>query len=205
MAAEPPRGRYAAVAVDPPWRYQTGARMPTGRTDLAYRRASLPYETLTIADIAGLPVRETLLADAWVFLWCPTRLAEAALSVMRAWRVPPHDWLVWHKADGGPQMPGQWRHDAEFVLVGKHGSPRWLATRRFNAVHRAPRERRTDPCKCERAGKRICASCPPRFLHSAKPPTWYAEMAARAPGPRLDMFARRRHPGWDAWGDEAPG
>lgn len=201
MAVALPRGRYAAVAVDPPW--DIGARtVPlSGRPNDRWRE--LPYKTMALQDI-GLPVRATLLADAWVFLWCPTRLAEAALSVMRAWRVRPHDWLVWHKVDGGPQMPGQWRHDAEFVLVGKHGSPRWLGLRRFHAVHRAPRERRTDPCRCERTGVRKCTSCPPRFLHSAKPPSWYAEMAARTPGPRLDMFARRRHPGWDVWGDEAP-
>jgi len=26
-----------------------------------------------------------------------------------------------------------------------------------------------------------------------------------SPGPRLEMFARRERPGWDAWGDQAPG
>lgn len=50
------------------------------------------------------------------------------------------------------------------------------------------------------------ATCPPpRFIHSAKPPELYDDLAARTPAPRLDVFARRQHQGWDGWGDEYEG
>ena len=38
--------------------------------------------------------------------------------------------------------------------------------------------------------------------HSAKPNQFYQEMANHFPGPRLDVFARQHHPGFDGWGNE---
>jgi N6-adenosine-specific RNA methylase IME4 len=39
--------------------------------------------------------------------------------------------------------------------------------------------------------------------HSRKPDVFYERVAAASPGPRLDMFARERHEGFDSWGNEA--
>ena len=36
--------------------------------------------------------------------------------------------------------------------------------------------------------------------HSVKPPETYSVIAGCTPGPRLELFARRPQPGWDAWG-----
>ena len=38
--------------------------------------------------------------------------------------------------------------------------------------------------------------------HSEKPECVYEDVRAYFAGPRLDMFARRRHEGFDGWGDE---
>ena len=46
-----------------------------------------------------------------------------------------------------------------------------------------------------------------RGKHSAKPATYF-EMVQKllgSFGPRIDLFARSIHPGWDAWGLEIPG
>jgi N6-adenosine-specific RNA methylase IME4 len=40
--------------------------------------------------------------------------------------------------------------------------------------------------------------------HSRKPDEQYARIMALYDGPYLELFARQRWPGWDAWGDEAP-
>jgi N6-adenosine-specific RNA methylase IME4 len=43
-----------------------------------------------------------------------------------------------------------------------------------------------------------------RIIHSAKPDRLY-EIAERiSPGPRIELFARRRRAGWEAWGNQAP-
>ena len=41
-------------------------------------------------------------------------------------------------------------------------------------------------------------------MHSAKPGEFYDLVETVSPGPRLELFARRARPGWDAWGDQAP-
>ena len=38
--------------------------------------------------------------------------------------------------------------------------------------------------------------------HSHKPEEQYAIIERVSPGPYLELFARRRQPGWDAWGNE---
>ena len=38
--------------------------------------------------------------------------------------------------------------------------------------------------------------------HSEKPAILYEYIKDYFPSPRLDVFARRRHIGFDAWGDE---
>ena len=38
--------------------------------------------------------------------------------------------------------------------------------------------------------------------HSEKPDDTYDYIEAISPGPRLELFARRRRHGWDVWGNE---
>jgi N6-adenosine-specific RNA methylase IME4 len=42
----------------------------------------------------------------------------------------------------------------------------------------------------------------PRLPHSEKPEFFYKLIEEQSPGPYLELFARRRWPGWDAWGNE---
>jgi N6-adenosine-specific RNA methylase IME4 len=42
----------------------------------------------------------------------------------------------------------------------------------------------------------------PRRRHSEKPDEFFGLVEQISPGPYLELFARRRRPGWDAWGNE---
>jgi N6-adenosine-specific RNA methylase IME4 len=42
----------------------------------------------------------------------------------------------------------------------------------------------------------------PRREHSRKPDRIYRDIERLVAGPYLEMFARQRWPGWDAWGNE---
>lgn len=44
-----------------------------------------------------------------------------------------------------------------------------------------------------------------REQHSAKPDSFYDDLASRTYGPRVDLFARKPRPGYDIWGNEVPG
>ena len=45
----------------------------------------------------------------------------------------------------------------------------------------------------------------PQLRHSEKPAEQFAIIERLSDGPYLELFARRRQPGWDSWGNEIPG
>lgn len=200
-------GPYRVIVVDPPWDIglTSPRRHPNGTSQWA---TELPYETLSLAEIRDLPIREQAHRDCWVLLWFTAALLEVAPATMRAWGAQWVGFRVWHKLNGGPQTQQRWCQNAEFVGVGKFGRPGWHTTRRWGAVFAAPRVLLSDVDPAAQAQyERWClergATCPPpRFVHSAKPPAFYADLRARTVGPRLDMFARVAHPGFDGEGHE---
>ena len=67
----------------------------------------------------------------------------------------------------------------------------------------------TEPCLLATRGnpKRINADVrqaiiEPRREHSRKPPGVHARIERLVAGPYLELFARARQTGWDAWGNE---
>ncbi len=73
---------------------------------------------------------------------------------------------------------------AEFLLVGKRGSPQVIWSFPSSVVVTArPSDRR----------------------HSTKPDCFMDYIEAGSPEPRLELFARRARFGWDYWGDESLG
>ena len=93
--------------------------------------------------------------------------------------------MTWVKP-AGPQMPGYPCYNSEFILYGNRckmtspvQSPPFVDTKDFYAAFPAERGR-----------------------HSEKPSYFYQLLERVTPEPRIDLFARRRHPGFDAWGKE---
>lgn len=201
----PPRTDYRVIVVDPPWQISMGPAL--SRKARSVWRSSLPYKMMSDAEIASMPIAEWMADDAWCLMWTVTGRIEAAPGIMRAWGCQTRGWWCWHK-DGGPQFPGTWCRNFELLLLGSRGRPRWTHTRHFPACFPAPRVRLedVDPAAyrlhAERSRANGATHPPPRFLHSGKPAEFYSAVAERTTGPRLDVFARRAHPGWDAIGDE---
>ena len=78
-------------------------------------------------------------------------------------------------------MGSYFRIDTEHCLFGVRGSAPIPPSNRLRNVIVAPRGR-----------------------HSEKPARLYEIAEAVSPSPRLELFARARRDGWDAWGNEAP-
>jgi N6-adenosine-specific RNA methylase IME4 len=174
------RGKYATILADPPWRFSNR----TGKMAPEHRRLSR-YGTLTLEEIAALPVAEATEARAHLYLWVPNALILEGLDVMRRWGFVYKTNLVWHKVrkDGGPDGRGvgfYFRNVTELVLFGIRGSMRTLAPgrRQVNFLKTQKRE------------------------HSRKPDEFYAIIERCSPGPYLEMFARSTRPGWTSWGNE---
>lgn len=168
---------YQVIVADPPWpgKRGSGYRWRTGRP--SGHRRELDYPTLSVAEITALPVETLAASDARLFLWTTQRFLRAAFTVAEAWGFSYSCSLVWCKAPHGWGPGGAFQGTVEFVIYARRGTP--------DRIAQVDRQWWTWP----------------RGRHSAKPEEFLA-MVESFPGPRLELFARRRRPGWDAWGNE---
>lgn len=185
--------RYRTIVADPPWEYDEGFALASGRTVNSdgvqtYRGPievrDLPYDSMSLADIRSLPVQDLAEADSRLFLWTTNRYLPDSFGVLDFWGFKYRQTLVWHKTDAN--MPASVApNSAEFVLVGTRGSPA-RGTTMPSAVIARPRD-----------------GGPGTKSHSKKPECFldFFEMVSQPP--YLELFARRQRLGWDTWGHEA--
>jgi N6-adenosine-specific RNA methylase IME4 len=173
--------RFSTVLADPPWRFQNS----TGKVSPEHRRLRR-YRTMSLDEIAALPVEEILNPTAHLYLWVPNALIAEGLAVMSAWGFTYKANIVWHKVrtDGGSDGRGvgfYFRNVTELVLFGVRGkNARTLAPARRQVNLIATRKRE----------------------HSRKPDELYPIIEACSPGPYIELFARGTRPYWQAWGDD---
>lgn len=175
-------GKYRTIVADPPWDYREGfVRGPNAGFGWTNRH-DLPYGSLSIEDIAALPVPE--FADptgAFLFLWTTNRYLPDSFDVLSAWGFRYRQTIVWHKDDASPFPGAVAPNEAEFLLAGRR-----VGVRRSGTWPEAI----------------VTAN---RGTHSAKPEVFLDMVEHVAPGPYLELFARRARFGWDYWGDQSLG
>ncbi len=174
-------GGFRTILADPPWRFQNR----TGKVAPEHKRLGR-YGTMSLEDIKQMPVRECAAENAHLYLWVPNALLPEGVEVMKCWGFRYVSNIVWAKRrkDGGPDGRGvgfYFRNTTELILFGVKGSMRTLAPARsqVNIIETRKRE------------------------HSRKPDEQYPLIESCSPGPRLELFARYRRPGWHVWGDES--
>lgn len=173
---------FGTILADPPWQFQN----KTGKVAPEHRRLSR-YQTLSLSEIAALPVDRIATPTAHLYLWVPNALLPHGLSVMEAWGFTYKSNIVWHKIrkDGGSDGRGvgfYFRNVTELVLFGirgKNARTREAGRRQVNLVATRKRE------------------------HSRKPDELYPIIEACSYGPYLEMFARGVRPRWIQWGNQA--
>ncbi len=176
--------RFGAILADPPWQFQN----KTGKIAPEHRRLNR-YSTLTLEEIAALPVAEAAAGTSHLYLWVPNALLPEGLAVMKTWGFSYKSNIVWHKIrkDGGPDGRGvgfYFRNVTELLLFGVRGkNARTLPPGRSQVNYMATQKRE----------------------HSRKPDEQYELIEACSPGPFLELFARGIRRGWECWGAEANG
>jgi N6-adenosine-specific RNA methylase IME4 len=188
LDALPNAGRYGAIAADPPYRFNVRSRS----TGLG-RSADRHYATLNLDDINALPVARLAGPNCWLMPWTTWPHLQQALESMEAWDFAySSGGFVWVKVRRGyrPDLLGiqpsavemglgyTTRKASEPCLLGRRGNPRRLRNDVRDVILAPVRE------------------------HSRKPDEFYERVEQFAPAARLDLFARQRRPGWDAWGNE---
>jgi N6-adenosine-specific RNA methylase IME4 len=173
---------FSTVLADPPWRFTNR----TGKMAPEHRRLSR-YGTLSLDQIAALPVGEIAGPVAHLYLWVPNALLPEGLTVMRAWGFQYKSNIIWHKRrkDGGSDGRGvgfYFRNVTEMLLFGVRGK---------NARTLAPGRRQVNYIGSQKRE------------HSRKPDEQYAIIEGCSPGPYLEIFARGIRANWAVWGSEA--
>lgn len=181
--------RYRTIVADPPWAYpegwptdSTSERSAFRRPGVAVntrRRAALPYQSMTVADICDLPVPAMAEDDAHLFLWTTNRYLRDGYRVAEAWGFRPSQLLTWCKSRRGIGPGGVFASTSEYVIYARRGKPK--ATARMDSTWFDW----------------------PRAEHSRKPEAFLDLVEQVSPGPYLEMFARRNRLGWDTWGNES--
>ena len=191
--AEAHRTRYRTIVIDPPWPQKGGGTLQGREGWHDARGASMPlrYDLMTVDEIAALPIRE--IADptgAHLYLWTTNGFLPTAFDVLRSWGFTYSTTLVWAKTPMGGGLGGAFGISTEYVLFARRGVVR--------EEERRPRVRGTWwnwKRPYDERGK-------PKG--SAKPREFYDVVEQASPGPYLEMFARSKREGWDAWGRQAP-
>lgn len=165
-------GEYEVIYADPPWRFK-----PMFQGAVYENDQEVHYPTMSLDDICGLAVPAA--KDAVLYLWVTSPHLAQGLRVVDAWDFAYKASAVWVKPYPGTGY--WWRNQHEFLLVATRG--RWPAPR--------PRERDASIYEF------------PRARHSEKPSDVRDRIAAWWPtARRIELFARSRTPGWDAWGND---
>ncbi len=170
---------YRIIYADPAWSYDD--KCHAGKRGAGYK-----YTVTGTDEIAALPVPSIAAEDCTLFMWATFPMLPDAFRVMAAWgfkyKTAAFVWVKTNKVATDTDFfgMGNWtRANAEVCLLGVKGKP-----------------------------KRICAGVRqvirrPVMRHSEKPPE-VRERIVELMGelPRVELFARTRIAGWDAWGLE---
>ncbi|MFN3371002.1 MAG: MT-A70 family methyltransferase [Sphingomonadaceae bacterium] len=170
-------GRYGLILADPPWSFRVRTEAGTGRSPQRH------YPCLSMAELIALPVAGLAARDSALLMWATAPMLPDALKLMGAWGFAFKSAGAWAKqsASGASWAFGTgycFRSAAEFFLLGTRGRPVVQSRRVRNLVVAPVRE------------------------HSRKPDQLHAMAEALYAGPYLELFARQRRPGWDAWGND---
>jgi N6-adenosine-specific RNA methylase IME4 len=196
------RARYRTILADPPWPFQWGG----GKGGRRRRETELGYKTMTVAEIAAIPVQE--LADPGgcnLFMWATdeTYREGQAVSVARAWGFEPvGPAIIWRKENFGTGLFPRPAHEMLMVCRTRNVPAFWTqewdaAKGKWKWIYEVVATHSVQSWGQERGVKNGGKQ------HSRKPEGAADLIEIVSPGPYLEMFSRRTRFGWDSWGDQA--
>jgi site-specific DNA-methyltransferase (adenine-specific) len=110
-------------------------------------------------------------------MWTTNAYLPESLGVLRHWRFQYKMLFTWCKNNG---MGGHPRNATEHMIIATRG----------------------EPASDRHASATLNWIEHPRIGHSVKPEVFRQTIERISPAPRIELFARQRVSGWDAWGNE---
>ena len=176
---ELPNKKYNTIVIDPPWQISM-----TGEVKRRENRANkLPYKTISLDEIKKIPINKIANKGSHVYCWTTNKMLRETFNVLEEWGVNFHLVMPMVKPSGIAPCMG-YVFGSEFCLLGFYGKPmqKFLKVGKLNWIK-----------AFNKAGK-----------HSSKPDEFYNLVKEMSPSPRIDIFARSKHVGFEPFGDESP-
>lgn len=169
---------YSVIYADPPWQFNDSC-------NAGNRGAVHKYDVMDIDAICALPVGDLAAKDCLLAMWWVAAMPEEALAVVKAWgfTLKTMKGFTWHKTTAGGKdafgMGSYTRANTEDCLFAIRG-------KRFRAdagvpqlIHAQIGRHSQKPDEARTRLERLCGDVK-----------------------RVELFARQRAPGWDAFGNQ---
>lgn len=171
---------YKTIYADPPWKESGGGKIKRG--------ADAHYSLMTTTEICKLPVQVLYNPDVGchLYLWTTNNFLPDAFKVIKAWGFEYVTMITWFKDKIG--LGQYYRGLTEHCLFA--------------------RTKKILPYKLDENGKRlqgITGFMEVKKEHSQKPDLMREMIEKVSYAPRIELFARDYHEGWDVWGNEVDG
>lgn len=165
--------RYKIIYADPPWSSRK-----------AQWGAEKHYQTMRTQDICALPISGIAADNSILFLWTIGCHLDSALKVINAWgftyKTVGFNWVKVYRNGNPVSGLGHWvKQGSELCLLATRGNPK----------------------RVNKSVMQVIVA--PITRHSEKPAV-VRDRIVQLMGdlPRIELFARERADGWDAWGNE---
>lgn len=170
-----PDKKFGVIYADPEWKFKTWSEAGMDRA------VENHYPTSETSVIAARPVGDLAADDCVLFMWVTNPCLVQGIEVMAAWGFEYKANFVWDKVIIDRGYWNRARH--EILLVGTRGNvPAPAMGTQWESLVQSPRG---EP--------------------SVKPDWAYEMIEEYFPNlPKIELNARRRRDGWNAWGFEAP-
>lgn len=184
-----PSGPFSCILADPAWAWVSYA----GKASAPHRTEEAPYPVMSMEEMRGLEVAAVAAKDCVLIMWVIGSHLDQAIELGRHWgftyKTDVFTWVKVGKNDPSvrPISMGKWsRKQTEQALLFTRGKPS-----RVEAGVRQLFE----------SDEHVIFA--PKREHSRKPDEQYDRIQRLVgDGPKLEMFARNRRDGWEAWGNE---
>lgn len=172
-----PKGKYNIIYADPAWSYFKGG----------YKNQSQHYDGMSIEEICALPVKNIAADNCILFLWATFPILPDVFKVIESWGFTYSTvGFTWVKATKDKKGfffgLGNWtRSNAELCLIATKGSIERKSASISQIIYEPIQE------------------------HSKKPDIVRKKIIELVGDlPRIELFARQKADGFDAWGNQAP-
>ena len=167
-----PDKKYNIVLADPPWNIKWQASKAIGKKPLEYR-------TMTMMELAKFPVIDIVDDSSKLFLWSTNQFLPEALGLLGFWGFQYNKLWTWCKKTGAGGHP---RNATEHIIESTRGEIKSIGRH----------EKAINNWFIANSGR-----------HSEKPNIVYEIIEYCYPDTeKIELFARNRRNGWDAWGNE---